>query len=186
MNPVEWVLGIPYNRVTGQRSHGEMTAPDEGGLSVPSLVDKAQQLTQAEAHKAGTDHQFVESIPLGPWTSYSLLNDPKHMAFVLARYKFCARILEGKQNILEIGCGDAFGTPIVARHAKYLLAIDTDERLIEGNEERLRSLSNIHFMQADICKDIPAPIYDGIFSIDVIEHLDSQLTKPLWRTRVSV
>ena len=64
---------------------------------------------QEEAFRKGTEEQFIASVPLGPWTSYSLLNDPKHMCFVLARYKFCSKMLEGKAKILEVGCGDGFG-----------------------------------------------------------------------------
>ena len=49
-------------------------------------------------HLESTHDQFAqEEIKLGPWTSYSLVNDPKHMAFVLSRYKFCAKMLEGKK-----------------------------------------------------------------------------------------
>ena len=40
-----------------------------------------------DAYREGTDYQFEqEELSLGPWTSYSLVHDPKHMAFVLARY----------------------------------------------------------------------------------------------------
>jgi len=134
------------------------------------------KLTQDKAFKKGTDHQFIKPISLGPWTSFSLLNDPKHMCFVLSRYKFCAKILEGKKRILEIGCGDAFGTPIVAQDADYLLAIDSDVRLIEGNKKRLKDLNKIAFQNLNICEVVPIPYgvfpFDGIFSIDVIEHLD--------------
>lgn len=134
-----------------------------------------KKLTQKEAFEKGTEYQFIEPVSLGPWTSYSLLNDPKHLCFVLSRYKFVARILEGKQDILEIGCGDAFGTPIVAQGAGYLLAIDTDDRLIEGNQGRLRKIKNIEFRNLNICETVPDRIFDSIFSIDVIEHLDPYL-----------
>lgn len=56
----------------------------------------------------------IEKFRLGPWTSWSVMHDPKHLAFVLSRYKFVAKILEGKEYVLEVGCGDAFGIPIVA------------------------------------------------------------------------
>src|SRR3989344_7696523 len=128
-----------------------------------------KELTQEEAFKLGTDYQFVtELISLGPWTSYSLLNDPKHMCFVLSRYKFCAKILEGKESILEIGCGDGFGIPIIAQQAKFVLGIDTDARLIESNQERLKKITNIKFKQLNICREKLSDKFDAIFSIDVI------------------
>ena len=53
-----------------------------------------------DAYREGTDYQFEqEELSLGPWTSYSLVHDPKHMAFVLARYKFVAKMLHGKQKL---------------------------------------------------------------------------------------
>ena len=63
---------------------------------------KDKKLTQKESYEIATEYQFAsEIISLGPWTSYSLLNDPKHMCFVLARYKFAAKMLEGKGDVLE-------------------------------------------------------------------------------------
>ncbi|MBN1788062.1 MAG: class I SAM-dependent methyltransferase [Sedimentisphaerales bacterium] len=139
----------------------------------------AKDLSQKEAFAIASSYQFdTESIQLGPWTSYSLLNDPKHMCFVLARYKFCAKMLQGKKNILEIGCGDGFGIPIIAQDAEYVLGIDVDDRLIDGNSGRLEKIKNIEFKKIDICQAVPERKFDAVFSIDVIEHLDAPLEKP--------
>jgi 2-polyprenyl-3-methyl-5-hydroxy-6-metoxy-1,4-benzoquinol methylase len=134
-------------------------------------------MNQEEAYKEGTKDQFVEGIKLGSWTSYSLLNDPKHMCFVLSRYKFVSRMLEGKRDILEVGAGDGFGVPIVAKEAKYILAIDPERRLIESNKERLKAIGNIEFKVHDMSTsslyvDTGYTKFDGAYSIDVIEHLD--------------
>ncbi len=131
--------------------------------------------SQKEAYAKGTDHQFIESMELGPWTSYSLLHDPKHMAFVLARYKFCAKILDDKKNILEVGCGDSFGIPIVAQGKDSVLGIDVDDRLLEGDKKRLEKIKNIRFENCNICERSPEGLFDGAYSIDVIEHLDKNL-----------
>jgi 2-polyprenyl-3-methyl-5-hydroxy-6-metoxy-1,4-benzoquinol methylase len=133
-------------------------------------------LSQKEAYKMASEYQFdTPSLLLGPWTSYSLLNDPKHMCFVLARYKFCAKILLEKKNILEIGCGDGFGIPIIAQGDKNVLGVDVDDRLIEGNRQRLKKIKNIEFQNFNICEKAHDKVFDAIFSIDVIEHLDPNL-----------
>lgn len=137
----------------------------------------AKKLTQQQAYRAGTDHQFIDSVPLGPWTSYSLLNDPKHMGFVLARYKFCAKMLEGKDLVLEIGCGDGFGTPVIAQAVKRVIAIEPEARHIKGNRRRLAKIKNVEFRAMSICDTAPPEKFDGCFSIDVIEHLDKPLNK---------
>ena len=38
--------------------------------------------------------------------------DPKRILFLLARYKFVAKMLAGCERVLEIGCADAFGTGV--------------------------------------------------------------------------
>ncbi|HXH33202.1 MAG TPA: class I SAM-dependent methyltransferase [Plantibacter sp.] len=129
--------------------------------------------TAAEAYSAGTDHQFrQEEILLGPWTSYSLVHDPKHMAFVLARYKFCAKILEGKGHVLEVGSGDGFGLPIVAQAVEKVTCLDWDTRLLEGNARRLPHLENVEYLHIDLNEASPPVRAEAAFSIDVIEHLE--------------
>jgi len=142
-------------------------------------VGSMKKLTQKEAFEKGAQYQIdTEPVSLGPLTSFSLLEDPKHMCFVLSRYKFCSKILEGKENILEIGCGDGFGIPIIAQNAKYVLAIDSCDRLIVGNSQRLKKIKKVQFKNLDICKAVPDKTFDGVFSIDVIEHLDPHLETP--------
>ena len=58
---------------------------------------------EKELYHKGADFQFEhEEILLGAPSSYSLTHDPKHLAFVLSRYKFCAKMLQGKKKILEM------------------------------------------------------------------------------------
>lgn len=114
----------------------------------------------------------ADEISLGPWTSYSLVNDPKHMSFVLSRYKFCAKILQGKKRVLEVGSGDAFGLPIVAQAVPQLHVIDWDPRLLEGNARRLAHLKNVTYLHGNINEEAPDLQVDAAYSIDVIEHVD--------------
>ena len=129
-------------------------------------------------HIEATNDQFeTKEISLGPWTSYSLMHDPKHMAFVLSRYKFCAKMLSGKSRVLEVGCGDGFGAPIVAQSVGNLDCIDWEPRNIEGNKRRLSHLRNVSFEVGDISTNKPSGKYNAIFNIDVIEHLEPEYEK---------
>jgi 2-polyprenyl-3-methyl-5-hydroxy-6-metoxy-1,4-benzoquinol methylase len=131
-----------------------------------------------KAYKEGTEYQFnTRELKLGPWTSYSLINDPKHMCFVLSRYKFCAKMLEGKRVIMEIGSGDGFGLPSIAQIAKKVYAVDWDKRLLEGNAKRLKHLKNVEYLHVDLNKSSPKVMVDGAFLIDVIEHLEPETEK---------
>lgn len=147
----------------------------------------AKKISQDEAYRLGTDYQFIDSVELGPWTSYSLLNDPKHMGFVLARYKFPAKMFDGMDKAIEVGCGDGFGTPIVAQHVKQVLAIEPDARHIEGNKKRLAKVKNIEFKCGTI-QDLKLAknTFDGAYSIDVIEHLDTHLNDPFVESQAAI
>ncbi len=146
-----------------------------------------KKLTQQEAYRLGTDQQFIDSVDLGPWTTYSLLNDPKHLGFVLARYKFPAKMFDGFDSAIEVGCGDAFGTPIVAQHVKKVLAIEPDGRHIESNKKRLSKVKNIEFRQGTIQDlKLPKASFDGAYSIDVIEHLDQHLNEPFVKSQAAI
>jgi len=142
-------------------------------------VSKAKIIKSAKkAYREGTDYQFkTREFKLGPWTSYSLINDPKHMSFVLARYKFCAKMLEGKKTVMEIGSGDGFGLPLIAQVAKKVYAVDWDNRLLEGNAQRLKHLKNVEYLNVDLNKSTPKVKVDGAFLIDVIEHLEPEMEK---------
>ena len=145
------------------------------------------KISQQKAYHLGTDYQFIDSVELGPWTSYSLLHDPKHMGFVLARYKFPAKVFDGFGRAIEVGCGDAFGTPIVAQHVKSVLAIEPDGRHIEGNKKRMAKIKNIEFRQGTIQDlKLAKASFDGAYSIDVIEHLDNHLNGPFVEAQAQI
>ncbi len=123
-----------------------------------------------------TDHIInTPSIELGPRSSYAMLNDPRRMPIVLSRYKFTAKMLKGKSCILEVGCGDAFGTPIVAQEAQTLLGIDIEECLIEGDKRRLSRIPKISFQTMDITQTKPEGSFDAAYSLDVLEHISKDM-----------
>lgn len=86
---------------------------------------------------------------------YVLNDDPKHLVFTLARYKFVAKMLTGMGSVLEIGCGNGFGSKIVAQHVKHLNATDQDTHdILDG----------------------ALPGYDAVYCLDVFEHIKDEDT----------
>jgi 2-polyprenyl-3-methyl-5-hydroxy-6-metoxy-1,4-benzoquinol methylase len=120
------------------------------------------------------DHFQQEEIPLGPWTSRSLVHDPKHLGFVLARYKFCAKLLEGKDHVVEIGSGDGFGLPVVAGAVGRVTCVDWDRRLLDGIARRLPHLTNVEYVAIDLNEHSLDLRADAAFTIDVIEHVEPE------------
>ena len=66
-------------------------------------------------------------------------DDPKRLAFTLSRYKFVAKMLAGRNKVLEIGCADAFGTRIVQQAVGEVTATDFDPVFIDDVKDRMNS-----------------------------------------------
>lgn len=98
-------------------------------------------------------------------------NDPKRTLFTLSRYKFVSKMFEGMNSVLEIGCADAFGTRIVQQSVKKVTAIDFDDIFIKDIEKRYDSSWPLKFYQHDITKSPVIGKFDGLFSLDVLEHI---------------
>ena len=136
------------------------------------MNEQNEPISAEEAYALGTDYQFdTEELTLGPWTSYSVSNDPKHLVFTLGRYKFCAKMLEGRDSVIDVGPGDGIGLPLIAQSVKQVYADDWDERLIEGNKRRLKDFKNIEHICVDLNKEQINVKADAAITIDVIEHL---------------
>ncbi|MBI5195201.1 MAG: methyltransferase domain-containing protein [Nitrospirae bacterium] len=114
-------------------------------------------------------------IVLGPYTSHIWRNDPRHLCFLLARYKFCAKILEGKKEVLEVGCGDSFGTAIVLQTVEKIHAIDIEPLVIEDNIKRVGYGSKCSYEVLDITTRHLNKEFAGAFALDVIEHIPAEL-----------
>ncbi len=112
-------------------------------------------------------------VQLGPWTSHIWRSDPRHLGFVLARYKFCAKMLDGKSEVLEVGCGDAFGTMVVLQTVKSVHGIDFEPLVIEDTKARLAAegVERCSFSVLDITERPVGRKFDAAYSLDVIEHI---------------
>ncbi len=111
---------------------------------------------------------------LGLRSSQSWHDDPKHLLFRLARYKFAAKMLAGSEHVLEIGCGDAFATRIVQQEVKALSATDFDELFIKDAEARMVDRWRFNVFTHDLLSGPVPGVYDGVFALDVLEHIPFQ------------
>jgi len=123
------------------------------------------------------DDYAKDPVRLGPYTSHIWKSDPRHLGFLLARYKFCAKMLQGKNKVLEIGCGDAFGTPVVAQVVGSVHGVDWEPLLLADNAKRLKHFKNCTFSLLDVTKDPTKEKFDASFCLDVIEHIKPELEK---------
>ena len=91
----------------------------------------------------GSDKRFN----LGPSYSKILIDDPKLLSFVLSRYKFVSKILEGKKKVLEVGCGESFGSPLVEKAVNELYCCDYWEPVLIENKTRFKDFSKFGYRQ---------------------------------------
>ena len=115
-----------------------------------------------------------KATSLGLMTDQVWHDDPKRLSFLLSRYKFVAKMLSGKEHVLEIGCGDAFGSRIVHQEVKKLTVIDFDPIFIEDIKSRMESDWQFEAEVHDILSKPFGDGFDGIYSLDVIEHIPAE------------
>jgi len=112
-----------------------------------------------------------DPIKLGRYTTQAYIQDPIRLSFITSRYKFCARLLKGKELVLEIGCGDGFGAGIVAQTVEKLVCTDINEELLAQNRQLMAFFENISFEYFDFRESAFSKPMDAIYLIDTIEHI---------------
>lgn len=98
-------------------------------------------------------------------------DDPKRLVFLLSRYKFVAKMLSGKANVLEIGCADGFASRIVRQEVKTLTIIDFDPIFIKDASDNLDPRWSYTCLVHDPTQEPIPEKYDAAYSLDVIEHI---------------
>ena len=117
-----------------------------------------------------SNHDFANDIHdehMGLMTSYRWKIDPKLVLFVLARYQFVAKMLAGYGTVIEVGCGDGFGSRLVRAAVGDLTGIDIDAQMIES--AKLLN-PNIHFFAGDMAS--MDGTWDAAYCLDVLEHVE--------------
>jgi hypothetical protein len=158
--------GVAANPPSNHDDRMRASAPDTAEKGLAAGGTREPQYNRCLEIK---DAQGLTS--LGLMTNQVWEDDPRRLTFILARYKFVSKMLSGKKFAGEVGCGDAFGTRIVMQTTEKVIAYDFDPVFVDDIRQR-RSAGwpvEVHFH--DIL-DAPLPnTHDGIYSLDVIEHI---------------
>jgi 2-polyprenyl-3-methyl-5-hydroxy-6-metoxy-1,4-benzoquinol methylase len=131
-------------------------------------VEKTQE-PQYQAQVMLRDTKGLTS--LGLTTNQVWHDDPRRVLFILARYKFVSKMLSGKQRVLEVGCGDAFGTRIVLQEVGSVCAVDFDEVFVRDANRRMEERWGFTCKTHDMLSGPVEGPFDAAYSLDVIEHI---------------
>jgi len=97
-------------------------------------------------------------------------NDPQRLLFMLARYKFVARMLANKSRVIEIGAADGWASRIVQQSVWRVTVSDADAGFVRD----ARQVTGKWDKPAQVWNPIERPAqlqYDGAYALDVLEHV---------------
>src|SRR6185312_6777686 len=90
----------------------------------------------------------------------------------LHRYAWCARLVEGK-DVLDIACGEGYGSAMLARVARTVVGVDIAEGAVEHARKVYRDLPGLSFGQGDAAQiPLADSSVDVVVSFETIEHHD--------------
>lgn len=112
---------------------------------------------------------------LGWMTNQVWHEDPKRVVFVLARYKFVAKMLQGKEYVAEVGCGDGFPSRIVSHEVGQLTLTDFDPVFIESIQASSNTQWHTNALVNDITRSPLPDVQDAVYCLDVFEHIPPEL-----------
>lgn len=126
-------------------------------------------LSEKETWNATVKMMGNEVFEWGDHWSYNFRNDPKRLAFVLSRYKFAAKMGSKDRTVLELGCGEGIGAPILAEEAIHYTGVDLDLEAIEKAGENFQDLKFTFLYDDFMGKQFGE--FQTVVSLDVVEHI---------------
>ena len=90
------------------------------------------------------------------------------------RYHFAAR-WAANRNVLDVACGEGYGSALLARHASHVTGVDISPQAIEHAKSAYSGLRNASFVCAG-CTRLPIPdaSIDLAVSFETLEHIEAQ------------
>lgn len=112
---------------------------------------------------------------LGMMSSNTWKNDPKRLGFTLARYKFVSKMLCGFNNVLEVGCGDAWASRVVKQTVDRLVVSDYDQAFLDSAKAMHSDEWPLEYLELNLLHGPSKEKFDAIYLLDVFEHISPSL-----------
>lgn len=89
----------------------------------------------------------------------------------LHRYALACEFSTGKK-VLDIACGEGYGSYLLAGNASFVTGLDIDESTIKAASQKYKT-SQLNFITADArVTPLPAHSFDLLVSFETLEHLE--------------
>ncbi|CAM2007645.1 class I SAM-dependent methyltransferase [Acanthopleuribacter pedis] len=103
------------------------------------------------------------------WT-FNLMDDPKRLAFVMARYQFVVDMCTPNSSVIELGCSEGIGLPLLLEKADRYTGVDIDGPALEFARKNWPD-PRFTFLEDDVLGK-QFGTFDCVFSLDVVEHIE--------------
>ena len=115
---------------------------------------------------------FADADPVvfGHHWAHNFRKDPKRLPFVLSRYKFAAKMACKNAQVLELGCSEGIGAPILSEFAAGYHGVDLDAAAVTTARTNFGDAHH-RFDVADILA-VDLGSFDAVVSLDVVEHIE--------------
>ena len=102
------------------------------------------------------------------------IEDQKLESEHLQRYLSTRNLVKGL-NVLDLACGEGYGSALLAETAESVIGMDIDQETVDHANEKYRKI-NLSFRQGDAA-NIPLKDHsiDAVVSFETIEHIDEML-----------
>jgi ubiquinone/menaquinone biosynthesis C-methylase UbiE len=86
-------------------------------------------------------------------------------------YEYVAPLIKGK-IVLDVGCGLAYGTALMAQSAASIIGVDYDQSVVDENSRRYADIKNLSFQRVTV-PPLPFPdeSFEAVTTFQFIEHI---------------
>lgn len=99
------------------------------------------------------------------------------------RYVFAREFVKDK-NVLDVACGEGYGSHLLAKEARYVTGVDINAESVEQAQNKYIS-SNLEYVQANaLSLAFEAETFDCVISFETLEHLSEHESLLAELTRV--
>jgi len=161
-------MTVPPSQNAEKASDNQERSPEAVSASASALT---QETREPQYSRCLELRAAMGLTSLGLMTNQVWYDDPRRLTFLLARYKFVAKMLAGCRDVGEVGCGDAFGTRVVLQEVPDVTVYDFDPLFIDDVRARRDKKWPLRAEVHDIVSGPLPRKHEAIFSLDVLEHI---------------